>query len=194
MNETVNAGTDNEEWLMVIQNAGKSNMYGIELESTWMVTAIDTVNLGFSSMTGKYNDLIIHDDTQSSPWSTGSTSSYNMQDLQMSNLPKVNIQLGYQHTFDLVTYGMLTTNLSTNYKTKYYNNVMTYIEGAKVPAHHISDFYLNWISPEGMWSANAYVKNIENKAIAVMAQTGTDESTIMLNAPRTYGIAFKVKY
>jgi len=174
---------------MFILNAGKTNTYGAEIETTLLVTSNDRVTSSISSMYGKYHDLIVQNDLMSFQGG-GSGTPTNLDGVTMANMPKLTLQLGYTHTFDLADYGTMSTTLDSTYKTKYYNSIEISNAGCEVPSYHISDFYLSWISPKGMWSASANVKNIENKAIALMASA----QGVTLNSPRTYSASLTVKY
>jgi len=187
---------EDEDPILYIGNAGPSNMYGAEIETTYLLTKRDQMNVNVSSMKGEYTDLTVEYDSPA--WAGGGDNPpLTLDNTPMANMPRLNLQLGYRHTFDLGDYGTFAATVDTNYKTKYYNNIETNIEGAEVPSHHISNLYLSWSSPKGMWSASAFVKNIENKAIARMATKGGGPNptpTVMLNAPRTYGAALTLKY
>ena len=192
MNYVVNEGTTSEETMTRVFNAGPSNMYGAELETTWMITISDRLTLGISSMHGKYNDLSITTVNRST------TSIHDLSGTQMANVPLFSLSLGYEHNWDLGDYGILAASFNTNYKTKYYNTAETWTNGALVPSYHMTDLYLNWTPLNGKLSANAYVKNLENKAIAnvAMDQTNDDGSRgrVTLNNPRLYGLSITLKY
>lgn len=169
-----------ERMSLIIQNAGETYTWGAEIESIWQVTSADRINASVSTMHGKYKDLLI-----SSPFG----GDMDLDGVDMANMPKFNLQLSYTHSFDLFSYGMLSATFDTNYKTKYYNNVEVKNDGAEVPSHHISNFFLNWSSPSGMFGASANVKNIEDKAVAQSSQ-----QEVVLNAPRTYSASFSVTW
>ena len=178
---------------MYILNGGRTNTYGAEIEGAYLITADDRVTLNISTMRGEYRDLEVQFDRVNS--TTGdyesSTGAIDLDGVTMANMPKLTITPAYTRTFIIGEYGMMSATLDTTYKTKYYNNIQITTDGALVPSHHISNFYLNWTSPQGMWNASANVKNIENKAIAVMA---ANMGGISLNSPRTYSASLTVKF
>jgi len=186
----VNEGTEDEERIMRVVNAGPSKMYGIELESTWLITAMDSLTANVSSMKGTYGELIVV--SGNPPGVPGFGPAVDLTGSTMANMPRFNIQLGYKHTWNIGDHGSLSASFDTNYKTAYYNRIETYMDYVRVPAHHISDLYLNWTSQTGRWSAGAYAKNLEDKAIALDIRGNGTEA--MLNDPRTFGIKVSVKY
>lgn len=199
--EVLNAGTDDEAMYLLVRNAGRSYMYGAEVETTWLITSADRLSVNVSSMKGTFNDLVIHEDmipfsAPGQPPAPATIKVNDMQDVDMPNMPRFNLHLGYQHAFNLATYGVLSPSFDVNYKTKYYNNVTNWVDGSLVPAHYIADCYLNWVSPKGMFSANAFVKNIFNEAYAVNTTSGFggSGSRIMLNNPRTFNVSLAVKF
>lgn len=180
---------EDDDPTLLIRNAGETYTWGAEIESTWQVTSTDRLNVAVSTMHGKYKDIVIEYDSPS--WAGGADNPpVDLDGIDMANMPEFNLQLGYTHTFDLFSYGSLSTTFDTNYKTKYYNNIEVTNDGSLVPDHHISNFYMNWSSPSGTYSASANVKNIENKAIAVMASS----REVSLNSPRTYTASFSVRW
>jgi len=180
---------EDDDPTLLIRNAGETYTWGAEIESTWQITPADRLNASVSSMHGKYKDLIIEYDSPS--WAGGGDNPpVDLDGVDMANMPKFNLQLSYTHTFDLFSYGSLSATIDTNYKTKYYNNIEVTNAGSLVPSHHISNFYLNWTSPTGMFSASANVKNIENKAIALMATA----QEVSLNSPRTYSASLSIRW
>lgn len=187
----INPGTDEQEFMMRVVNAGTSKMYGIELETTWLLTAKDRLTIGMSSMKGTYGKLFV---MSGSP--PGVFPPYFLEEditgTTMANMPRFNLQLGYEHNWNLGDYGMLSMGFDTNYKTKYYNRVETFLDASLVPSHHISDTYLNWSSQSDSWGVGVFVKNLENKAIALDTRGAGTE--VMLNTPRTFGIRLTYRY
>jgi iron complex outermembrane receptor protein len=185
----INEENEDEDPVMFIGNGGKTNTYGAEIETTWLATGDDRVNVSLSSMHGKYHDLVIKYDNPA--WAGGgSNPPVDLEGIDMANMPKLTFNLGYTHTFMFAEYGALAATLDTTYKTEYYNTIEITNQGSLVPSHHISNFYLNWTSPESKFSASANIKNIENKAIA----TNASQRGVGLNAPRTYNASLTVKF
>jgi len=189
-------GTTDVQYLMGVANAGPSNIYGAELETTWLLAENDLLTINMSSDNGKYHDLML---TSKGGGPTLTIyEKFNVDGQTMAHISKFNMNIDYSHTFEIGEYGTLVPSLDIKYKTKSYNTVEVSVAGAEVPAYHMSNFYLNWASPKGMWKANAYVKNIENKAIANMAfpanGPGMGKDSVTLSAPRTYGASLSIKY
>lgn len=174
---------DSDLLSLIIRNAGETYTWGAEIESIWQVTSADRLNVAVSTMHGKYKDLVI----LAAPWAA--VDPLDLDGIDMANMPKFNLQFGYTHRFDLFSYGSLDATFDTNYKTKYYNTIEVDNDGALVPSHHISNFYLSWSSPSGTYSAGANVKNIEDKAVAQSAMEG-----VTLNSPRTYSASFSARW
>jgi iron complex outermembrane receptor protein len=168
-------------------------MYGIELESIWLITPRDTLTVGFSSMKGKYGKLFattgFFDPVTRS---MGVVPARDLTGTEMANMPRFNLQLAYDHVWDLGDYGILSASIDTYYKTEYYNTIETYVTGALVPDHHISNIYLNWSSASNTWSAGSFVKNVERKAIILRTMGGGREA--LLNNPRIYGLYITYRF
>ena len=185
----LNEDNEDEDPVQFIANGGKTNTYGAEIETTWLATANDRINMSVSSMFGEYHDLVIKYDNPS--WAGGgSNPPVDLEGVEMANMPKITLSLDYTRTFLLADHGSLSATIGSTYKSKYYNGIEVTNSGALVPGHHISNFYLSWTSPKGVWSASANVKNIENKAIAVTAS----QRSVSLNAPRTFNARLTVKF
>ena len=163
----LNEDDETSDPVQFIANGGKTSPYGAEIETTWLATFNDRINMSMSTMRGKYHDLVIKYDNLYGPVEVA-TRLWTWRAKQWlicpsSALPWVTVS----HSFDFADYGSLSATIDTTYKTDYYNTIEITNPGARVPSFHISNFYLSWASPNGMFSAAANVKNIENKAYAV---------------------------
>lgn len=187
-------------------NAGKSRIYGAELEMRFAPTSRDLFNVNVQYLNGKYNSLqTANFSPTGAPVATGCTITGTRQanpgvnnarfyDIDCSGKPTVNsprwsANIGYEHTFPLAGDMNLVAGVRTNIESSRYLNA-NYREVEKQGAYMMSDVFLTLEGPDEKWSITAFVNNIEDKE--VLARAGTrpilDFPVGTLRPPRTYGL------
>lgn len=192
-------------------NAGKSRIYGAELEMRFAPTSRDLFNVNVQYLNGKYNSLqTANFSPTGAPVATGCTITGTRQanpgvnnarfyDIDCSGKPTVNsprwsANIGYEHTFPLAGDMNLIAGVRANIESSRYLNA-NFREVEKQKAYMMSDAFLTLEGPDEKWSVTAFVNNIEDKE--VLARAGTrpilDFPVGTLRPPRTYGVRLGFK-
>jgi iron complex outermembrane recepter protein len=122
--------------------------------------------------------------------------------LTMQNSPKWSANASYSHMFNLPGGSMLTPKINIEYRGAYWSqgggpgaNIINPGDSNQA-AYTLLNGYLNWNSADGKFNINAYIKNIQNKAI--LSNYGSPEggggaSYVTLLPPRTFGAVVNVR-
>ncbi len=187
-------------------NAGKSRIFGTEVEARFAPTRDDLFNVTVQYLNGKYKSLqTANFSPTGAPVTTGCTitgsrlanpgfNNARFYDIDCSGRPTVNsprwaINLGYQHSFRIGGDMALVAGARSNIETSRYMN-SNFREEEKQGSFMMSDAFLTLEGPQDKWSVTAFVNNIEDKE--VLARAGTrpilDFPVGTLRPPRTYGV------
>lgn len=187
-------------------NAGKSRMYGAELELQFAPTKADRLAANIQYLDGKYDSLLTANFSNTgAALPTGCTvvgsrlanpgvNNARFYDTDCSGKPTVQspkwtANLNYEHTFALGGDLGLTAGARTSLSSSYYLNV-NFQENERQGAFMTSDAYLTLEGPGRAWSLTGFINNIEDKVI--FARTGNrpvlNFSYATLRPPRTYGV------
>lgn len=187
-------------------NAGKSRIYGAEVEARLAPTRDDLFNLNVQYLNGKYNSLqTANFSPTGAPVTTGCTvtgsrlanpgvNGARFYDIDCSGKPTVNspkwaVNAGYQHSFRLGGDMALVLGARTNIESSRFMN-SNFRPEEKQDGFMMSDAFLTLEGPEEKWSITAFVNNIEDAE--VLARAGTrpilDFPVGTLRPPRTYGV------
>jgi len=165
--------------LTYIRNAGKSQLYGLELEGTALLSDYDRVDGYIGYLHAKFVDFAL---------AAGGTN-VQLAGNRPPQAPRLSVNLGYQHRFPLPNGGGLTPRVQTHLETTSFLTVYNYPDDRQ-PGYTRTDAMLTYNSPEDKWSVEAYGRNLENKAVIINAQENGLWSTYnyQFAAPRTYGL------
>lgn len=187
-------------------NAGKSRIFGTEVEARFAPTRDDLFNITVQYLNGKYKSLqTANFSPTGAPVTTGCTitgsrlanpgiNGARFYDIDCSGKPTVNsprwaINLGYQHSFRIGGDMALVAGARSSIETSRYMN-SNFREEEKQGSFMMSDAFLTLEGPQDKWSITAFVNNIEDKE--VLARAGTrpilDFPVGTLRPPRTYGV------
>ena len=165
-------------------NAGASEIYGAELEATALLGPADRIDGSISYLHARFTDFLLVVDGVNRQLAGN----------RPPQAPDLSFNVGYEHDFDVFS-GRLTPRIQTHFETKTFLQVNNY-NSDKQGSYTRSDFNLTYTPDEGHWSAQAYVRNIENSKILAFAQErppfGT--YTYQFEAPRTYGVELSYKF
>jgi iron complex outermembrane receptor protein len=171
---------------------GDVESYGMDIQTTTIITANDKLNLAVSYLHAKVTDLVF--DYQFSP------------DVDYSNRtptfsPEWTITLDYSHNFVLPNGASLVAKFDTRFQSEYdiewkdsssMGPVTIYFEGFKTQeAHHIDNIGLIYTSPDQKMSVSAYCKNIWDYAEKRFMNF---PFTMNIGPPRTYGFNLSVRF
>jgi iron complex outermembrane recepter protein len=122
--------------------------------------------------------------------------------LTMQNSPKWSANFSYSHIFNLPSGSMLTPKINLEYRGSYWSQGGGPGGSIIKPGNSVQDAYtlwnayLNWASSDGKFNINAYIKNIQNKAILSNygdPEPGGSAPYVSLLPPRTFGMVFDVR-
>ncbi|RVU05844.1 TonB-dependent receptor [Novosphingobium umbonatum] len=192
----------------VTVNAGKSRIYGTEIEARFAPNGHDQFAATLQYLNGRYNSL------QTSVFSntgaavpTGCTvtasrlanpgvNAARFYDTDCSGKPTVyspkwTLNLDYSHSFALRNGMKLVAGARTAIKSDFYLNV-NFQDNEKQAAYRMSDGYLTLESSDRRWELTGFINNIEDRAILVRAGNRPilNVSYGTLAPPRTYGMRF----
>jgi iron complex outermembrane receptor protein len=164
-------------------NAEGATSYGAEIEARYIVTANDEVDLTLDPLRSKFKTLVV-------PGFFGGTYSGDV----LPFAPYFSANLGYEHNWNFRGGARFTARAETHFES---SSWVTFNEhpGTEQDAHTISNVFLTYHSPDARWSATAYVKNLENKAVLANGQGGpAGLETVDIGPPRTYGAQVSAKF
>ena len=196
----------------VTVNAGKSRIYGTELEFAYQVFANGRLTANVQYLNGKYDELLTANFSgPGNPIPTGCTvvgsrlanpgvNNARFFDTDCSGKPTIQspewvANLGYEHSFDLGGDMELVASARTNISSSYFTNV-TFEEVQKQGSFMTSDLLLTLEGPDDRWSLSGYVNNVENETIFARAGNRPilNISYATLRAPRTYGARLNFRF
>lgn len=170
---------------LVTVNAGQAKVSGVELEGRAKVGEAGRVNFAIGLLSAKYKQY----------------TAPNGQDLAGQSLdraPDTTVTLGYTHNWDLSSGARLSAYAGIRYSTSYVlSDTGTQTQGPRFFTQESftrSDVTLNYSSMDDRWSAEAFVKNIEDKGQVASLFTNGGSSYATLTDPRTVGIRGTFKY
>ena len=188
-------------------NAGKATIWGIEAEGHFQVTDNDRFSYSFNYLDATYDDLKALFNAFCVGCSLTSIGDLdpNTAGVQQPNFkgnraafsPKLVVQVGYDHTFDLGGAGSLVASASSKYKSSYYTDFFNYND-SRQKGFTQTDLSLDYKPTTGNWSTQAYVRNLENKRPltygSYIAAGPDDIYNWSFGAPRTFGLRVNVDF
>lgn len=174
----------------ITTNAAKASIYGAELEAVVKVSPVDHITGFMSYLHARYDEFLNANDPSTDP---GNLNPLNLSGNTLIRSPSFSARVSYAHDFKLSSGGRITPQLSFFYQTKTYlrefNNSFDTQGG-----YTKTDFKLTYESVGGHWTIDAFVQNIENRAVRV-AEYGTGSALLSYYAPpRRYGLRVAFKY
>jgi iron complex outermembrane recepter protein len=173
------------------QGTGSFTSKGVDLQTTWVPTGSDRVNLSISYLDSRWETLSFH-----YYWSMIFPDE-NYEGLTPTNAPKWSVTGNYEHVFMLGGVGTLTPRVDIYYKSEY---SMIWNPADKDPygygtqeAYTTFDLSAALDHSSGRWSLNAYCKNVTNYAVK-KSYMGMMSYTMMIGDPRTYGASLSVRF
>jgi iron complex outermembrane receptor protein len=167
---------------------GDLESYGVDLQTTTIITPNDKLNLAVSYLHAEVTHLIF--DYQYLP-----DADYSNRTPTFS--PEWTITLDYSHNFVLPNGASLIAKFDTRFQSEYdiewkdFSMGVDYTGIKKQEAHHIDNIGLTYTNPDQKWMASAYCKNIWNYAEKRFMNMGP---TMNIGPPRTYGFTLSVRF
>jgi iron complex outermembrane receptor protein len=167
-------------------SVGPSKLYGLELEGNYLVTDNDRIDLSVSFEHGTFGAFIF-------PLTGLDLSGYTFP-----LLATWTSTLGFQHTWRLGSPGVITAHIQSHYSSSY-PTTLDQLPGSRQGAYTSTEINATYMPPSGRWSLQAYVKNLENKAVFTAgadssAGPGLTVVTENPSDPRVFGVRVNVKF
>ncbi len=172
---------------------GDFRTYGLDVTGEWLISERDRLNFGVTYLNSKWTHCRVVAFLKklggAALW-PGDGANYDGQ--TRPNSPEWTISGTYEHDFELGNFGTLSPKIDAKYQSSYVvnllavNRVITYQE-----PHYELNADLQWTSPGGMWSLDAYVRNATDYALKT---GGGDSDYLTLAPPRTYGVVASFKF
>jgi iron complex outermembrane recepter protein len=173
------------------QGTGAFTSKGVDLQTNWLITNADRLNLSISYLDSVWKTLHFH-----YYWYMYWPDE-DYKGLTPTNSPKISIAASYEHNFLIGEYGTLTPRIDWQHKSSY---SMVWNPADKDPlgygkqeAYNLYDVSAQFSHASGQWSVNAYCKNITNYAVK-KSYMGMMSYTMMIGDPRIYGASLSVKF
>lgn len=167
-------------------NADQAVTYGLDLQTNLMITRKDRLDISVSYMNTEITNLVIYYEDYYAPY-TG------YEGMQLTNSPEYAITFSYEHEFTLNNGGSITPRVDSRYETESRLSFLDTTRFSVEPDHHISNCSLKYGAPDGKWSINFYLKNIENHPEKI-GYPPFGASFVSLGAPRTYGAVLSMQF
>lgn len=166
---------------------GDAVIYGVDIQTNYILTKKDRIDLGVSYLKGQYDNVVVTYDYADPEYYDG---------MDKPRAPRWTINGTYEHTFYLVDGGTLKASWTTRFESK--SKVSFAVDPQYgldervniMEAHTMSNATLTYGAPSGKWSLSGYVKNIENFAYKEQLMG----SAMSVGAPRTYALQLSITY
>jgi len=169
-------------------NADTGTNYGGEIETQFLLTAVDEITVKAAYTKAEYGDVDISIMTNLPP---GALSAPFLSGQEVSNTPEWSANLGYSHSFDLPNGGRITAKAQAMFSAGYWTTIEQWWEGAWQDDYHKTDAFLTYYAPNDTWNINVWVKNIEDEA---QTQFTFPLWRKMISDPRTFGVNFAARW
>ena len=173
--------------LAVLVNVPESEIFGAELEGTWLPTEALTLNFGLS-----YLDTEITDYTGFHPLAPDLGDSVNFEGAELGSSPELtaNLRATYEWQLGGTLYMRLTGDAS--YKDSYFSGI-EYVnptdERFKTDDYTLTNARATLGSQDGVWDVSAWVRNIGDEYYYHSVSFSNDAITRGLGRGRTWGLS-----
>jgi len=195
----------NGQQQLVTSNAAAATIKGFEGELNWAITDVDTLSGFFSVLDAEYDEFFTIDTTFFDSGNLGNT--VNLAGRKLRHAPTFSATAIYEHAFEFGDGSRLVPRIQFHYETESSISPFNYVypelyRGAgEKEAFTKTDLSIRYEAAEGNWTIEAFVQNLEDKAIKTDIQNigassnGTPTSAptnlgnwvAFYNPPRTYG-------
>jgi iron complex outermembrane receptor protein len=185
----------------ITMNAQKAQIYGLELESAYRFTPDDEFDLSISYLHAKYLTFYLPDGDGFTNFNLRPGAALvplNLSGHTMARSPELTVNVGYQHSFKLADGGKITpmvySHIESQSNLEYHGYAIT-----RKAANSHTDMTLSYQSPDAKWHVDAYVRNLENRGLPVIANlniltNNPGEASGAIEDPRTFGVTVGAKF
>lgn len=168
-----------------VQNAGSSTVNGIEIQTNWMVTDDDMVELSVNWLDAQYDDFKVRVGNEN----------LDQAGNQLIQAPEWAISGSFEHVFEMPNSALLIPKVQFLYRSEsyftFFNNANDRQEG-----YATLDASLTYKPDSDDWSIQAFGRNLTDEVILTSASTASFTGTngYQFAAPRTYGVRFSANF
>lgn len=190
-------------------NAGRSTIYGVELDVQWRPVRTDNIRFTLEYVHSRYDDFSYQQPAfaVTANVTTGCRVGRPMggppffgtpidcSGFQLVRTPLWSGTARYEHIFPLENGASLVAGLDTQFATERWLAV-DFIQNERTKPYATGNFDLTYNAPDARWSLSAYVRNFTNAAV----YTGGFESLVprtvfaTINPPRTFGLRLRANF
>lgn len=165
-------------------NAGKSRLYGVESELSYLLTPNDELDVSINYQSAKYRDFAT------------AINDVNVQ-LRGNHLPQTPTWAfsgSFEHSWDVMN-GQVTARVQSTYKSGQYftflNNNSDHEGG-----YTKTDLSVGYTPAKKNWEVTAYVRNLENSLVWTFSDVSGFFGSYRyeFSAPRTYGVRASINF
>ena len=165
-----------------ILNFGKVTNRGAELETMYLITHDDRLQVTAAYLDSKVKSHEVVGLPFEAP--------FDMYGYALPNSPKLTYNANYEHDI-LVGALRITPSVTARHVDDSYVSITPLATSNRLqPAYWTYDAAILFAGAGDKWTFNVYGKNLSNEAIKSNVLAGS----MMLSAPRTYGVAFNAKF
>jgi iron complex outermembrane recepter protein len=184
---------------------GDGRWYGLDIQSTYLISGSDTVNLNLSYLHSEWTDLVFRYENGyliTTPFMQTPVASdvipavpKSLNGKPMTMSPAYTVALSYTHKFNFVSGASIDARIDTKYKSAY---EMTWRHEKDYP-YNFQEAFINgdvsviFYNADGKWNFSGYVKNVRNYA-EKRSWFGEPGNEMRIGAPRTFGAVLSVKF
>lgn len=197
----------------VTLNADKARVYGVEFESSLVVTENDRLDATLGWLHAEYTDFVLplgdafaNNNTNAAVpacfkanFTLAAPRSTDFSGCRMARTPKWSLNVGYQHTWAMESGARLVGRVQTHYESAKNLEYHGFAQN-KQDGFTKSDVSLTYSSADDRWSLQGYVRNIEDDDIRTASSpnstTGlsTNGNGEFYAPPRTFGLRLGVNF
>lgn len=172
-------GTTNGGITFITQNAARAAIWGPELDGSLKITSTDRIDAFLNYLHATYQSYQNRDPL--------TDVLYNLDGKTLPNAPQVSARFQYTHDFLLPNQATLTPMAAVYWQSVSYLREFN-LPDDKVPAYSKTSLRLTYAGESSRWQVQAYVDNLEDKAV----RTGVENLIGAYNSwyapPRTFGL------
>ncbi len=194
------------------ENAGAATIWGAEAELLWQLSPADLFSLNVQYLDATYDDLRYqyYSTTGGAPvlgcavtptTLTGASPQARIFNVDCSgrpvtNAPKIALNAGYEHEFDLGGAGSLTFGADTRIESSRFVSI-DFTPSTKQDAYMMSNARITWKDASGKFTLGAFVNNIEDELVFAASLQSPPKPGVFYNQlrpPRTYGVRAGIRF
>ncbi|MEG3178868.1 TonB-dependent receptor [Sphingomonas sp. RB3P16] len=198
--------------IYITENAGSATIYGAEAELLFQPTHDDLLSINLQYLHTKYDALNYqyYSTTGAAPvvgcpttltTAIGASAAARIYAVNCSGKPLVNaprlvLNAGYEHTFDLGGPGRVRAGADTRVESSRYLSI-DFVDVGRQGGYMMSNAHLTYETASRAFSLTGFVNNLEDKLVYANTVQSPAKSGVFYNQlrpPRTYGVRANVRF